>query len=301
MSLFPSNLTKPIGVVGLGLMGQSLIKRLDAGALRMLGYDINPQQMDHIGEHRSASLATIATSCEVILLAVFNTNQVRNTLFAPDGLFAHAKGALTAICTSTCDPHEIRQIALDVEKAGHHFLELPISGTSMQLARGDCLGLMGGSLDLANKLSDLLDIITPNRQFIGPAGDASKAKLAINLVLGLHRAALAEGLNFGVKLGLNPENLLQTLQNSAAASGVMKIKGPLMVARQYDQPQSKVGQSLKDFGLIADLAQDAGLMLPLAEVYIKLLQSQLQDGHADLDNAIIYEAIFQNRLKNQNP
>ena len=42
-------------------------------------------------------------------------------------------------------------------------------------------------------------------------------------------------------------------------------------------------------------------MLPLAEVYIKLLQSQLQDGHADLDNAIIYEAIFQNRLKNQNP
>jgi 3-hydroxyisobutyrate dehydrogenase-like beta-hydroxyacid dehydrogenase len=171
----------------------------------------------------------------------------------------------------------------------------------MQLARGDCLGLMGGSLDLANKLSDLLDVITPNRQFIGPAGDASKAKLAINLVLGLHRAALAEGLNFGVKLGLNPENLLQTLQNSAAASSVMKIKGPLMVARQYDQPQSKVGQSLKDFGLIADLAQDAGLMLPLAEVYIKLLQSQLLDGHADLDNAIIYEAIFQNRLKNQNP
>jgi 3-hydroxyisobutyrate dehydrogenase len=299
MTLFPKNLTKPIGVVGLGLMGQSLIKRLDDAALRVLGFDINPEQIEKLGQHRAASLAKMAGSCDKVLLAVFNTAQVQETLFGNDGLFAFAKEPMVVICTSTCDPGEIKQIAEDVEKAGHHFFELPISGTSMQLARGDCLGLMGGSPLLCEQLSDLLDVITPHRQYIGPAGDASKAKLAINLVLGLHRAALAEGLNFGVKLGLDPEKLLQTLQNSAAASSVMKIKGPLMVARTYDKPQSKIGQSLKDFGLIADLADQAGLMLPLAEVYIKLLESQQQDGHGDMDNAMIYEAIYHNRLQNK--
>ncbi len=299
MSLFPNNFTKPIGVIGLGLMGQSLIKRLDDASLPLLGFDINPEQIKKLGEHRSASLAQIASSCDEVLLAVFSTDQVRDTLFSANGLFAHTKEPIVIICTSTCDPGEIKQIAEDVENAGHHFFELPISGTSMQLARGDCLGLMGGSVSLSEQLADLLDVITPHRQYIGTAGDASKAKLAINLVLGLHRAALAEGLNFGVKLGLDPEKLLQTLQNSAAASSVMKIKGPLMVSRTYDKPQSKIAQSLKDFGLIADLAKHEELMLPLAEVYIKLLESQLHDGHGDMDNAMIYEAIFHNRLKNK--
>ena len=298
MSLLPKNLTNPIGVVGLGLMGQSLIKRLDDASMSVLGFDINPEQVKKLGEHRFASIPKIATSCEIIFLAVFNTTQVRETLFATDGLFAHAKQPLIVICTSTCDPGEIAQIAHETENAGHHFFELPISGTSMQLARGDCLGLMGGDLELSQKLHDVLEVITPHRQYIGPAGDASKAKLAINLVLGLHRAALAEGLNFGVKLGLDPEKLLQTLQQSAAASNVMPIKGPLMVARSYDKPQSKVAQSLKDFSLIADLAMRADLNLPLAQVYIQLLETQLNDGHGDADNAIIYEAIHQNRLKN---
>jgi 3-hydroxyisobutyrate dehydrogenase-like beta-hydroxyacid dehydrogenase len=298
MSFLPKNLTNPIGVVGLGLMGQSLIKRLDDASMSVLGFDINPEQVKKLGEHRFARIPKIATSCEIIFLAVFNTTQVRETLFATDGLFAHAKQPLIVICTSTCDPGEIAQIALETENAGHHFFELPISGTSMQLARGDCLGLMGGDLELSQKLHDVLEVITPHRQYIGLAGDASKAKLAINLVLGLHRAALAEGLNFGVKLGLDPEKLLQTLQQSAAASNVMPIKGPLMVARSYDKPQSKVAQSLKDFSLIADLAMRADLNLPLAQVYIQLLETQLNDGQGDADNAIIYEAIHQNRLKN---
>lgn len=297
MSAFIHNLTKPIGVVGLGLMGQSLIKRLDEAKVQALGFDINLAQMDAIGNDRSASLAKIAQSCDIVLLAVFNTAQVRDTLFAKDALFNSTQHSLKIICTSTCDPNELSEIAHEANKLGHDFLELPISGTSMQLARGDCLGLIGGPQDLSNSLDPILDIITPHRQYIGEVGDASKAKLAINLVLGLHRAALAEGLNFGTKLGLDPEKLLITFQKSAAASSVMGIKGPLMVARKYDKPQSKVAQSLKDFALINQLAEKEGLMLPFSEVYIVLLKTQLDDGYGDLDNAMIYEAIDQNRLK----
>jgi 3-hydroxyisobutyrate dehydrogenase-like beta-hydroxyacid dehydrogenase len=162
----------------------------------------------------------------------------------------------------------------------------------MQFARGDALGLMGGDIRRFEELQNILDILVPKRQHIGEVGDAGKAKLAINLVLGLHRASMAEGLVFGKQLGLDPAKLLATLQLSAAASSVMPIKGPLMVNRDYENPQSRVDQSLKDFHLIAELASEKSQHLPLAERYIQLLESELALGNGHLDNAIIFEAIL---------
>jgi 3-hydroxyisobutyrate dehydrogenase-like beta-hydroxyacid dehydrogenase len=107
----------------------------------------------------------------------------------------------------------------------------------------------------------------------------------------LHRAALAEGLVFGSRIGLDPNILLNLLQNSAAASSVMKVKGPMMAKRQFDQPQSRVDQSLKDFGLIQKLANEKNQPLPFASQYIDLLQSCLDQGEGKQDNAIILEAI----------
>ena len=155
---------------------------------------------------------------------------------------------------------------------------------------------MGGSINLCNALAELLDLLCPNRYFIGNVGDASKAKLAINLVLGLHRASLAEGLSFGNSIGLDSEKLLNIFQHSAAASSVMKIKGPLMVKRSYQKPQSRVDQSLKDFSLIQGLAKNSNQHLPLANIYIQLLQSCVALGEEKMDNAIIYEAIRRNAI-----
>ena len=291
-------LTPPVGIIGLGLMGSALVKRFDTAGVSLVGFDVDSQRCQTFGADRTRTIASIGQECRVIFLAVFNTAQVEETLFGPQGLLSSDINLqpLTVICTSTCDPDQIKAIGLAFKERGHHFLELPISGTSMQLAKGDALGLMGGDEEQFKAIGHLLDIITPKRQHIGEVGDAGKAKLSINLVLGLHRAAMAEGLVFGMQLGLDPEKLLATLQLSAAASSVMPIKGPLMVKRTYTNPQSKLAQSLKDFHLIQELATAKNQHLPLAERYIQLLETQLQLGHGDLDNAMIFEAIFNNSL-----
>ena len=289
--------SSPVGVIGLGLMGNALVRRLDSAGVPLLGFDVDLNRCKEFGADRIHTIPSLGTSCNVIFLAVFNTVQVEATLLGPDGLLKdHPKEPITVICTSTCDPDEIKRIAKNFTDLGHQFLELPISGTSLQLARGDALGLMGGDESQFNKVSELLNIVTPKRQHIGEVGDAGKAKLAINLVLGLHRASMAEGLVFGQQLGLDPAKLLATLQLSAAASSVMGVKGSLMVQRQYENPQSKVDQSLKDFHLIWDLAQAKDQHLPLAERYIQLLETELAKGNGHLDNAIIFEAILQNSL-----
>jgi len=289
--------SQPVGVIGLGLMGQALVRRLDAAGVPLLGFDVDLNRCTEFGADRIRTIAGLGTSCRVIFLAVFNTKQVQATLLGPDGLLKdQPKEPISVICTSTCDPDEIKKIAKSFTDLGHHFLELPISGTSLQLARGDALGLMGGIESQFEAVSELLDIVTPKRQHIGEVGDAGKAKLAINLVLGLHRASMAEGLVFGQQLGLDPAKLLATLQLSAAASSVMAVKGNLMVNRQYENPQSKVDQSLKDFHLIQDLADAKGQHLPLAQRYIELLETESANGNGHLDNAIIFEAILKNSL-----
>jgi L-threonate 2-dehydrogenase len=282
-----------IGIIGLGLMGQAFGKRLNLSGFSTLGFDLNPERCMEFGKEQCTSSAIeLAERCQTIVLCLFDSSQIRDVLHGAHGLLRiKREKPLNIICTSTCEPNEIIEIAMQDKVHAMRFLEMPISGTSKQVADGDGLGLMGGNRDLADDLSPILDAMCKKRMYVGDLGSASKAKLAINLVLGLHRAALAEGLVFGSRIGLDPNILLNLLQNSAAESSVMKVKGPMMVNRQFDQPQSRVDQSLKDFGLIQKLANEKNQPLPLASQYIDLLQSCLDQGEGKQDNAIILEAI----------
>ncbi|MES2184985.1 MAG: NAD(P)-dependent oxidoreductase [Pseudomonadota bacterium] len=283
-----------VGIAGLGLMGSAFAARLASAGHTVLGYDVHEERRRGFAVGEAAdSIAGLAARCGTVLLAVFDTTQVEQVVEGPGGLLeAQAGGArLRVICTSTCDPERIAALAERCEAQGLPFLELPLSGTSAQVAAGKGVGLMGGSPALCAELSGVLDALCPSRHHIGTPGNANRAKLAVNLVLGLHRAALAEGLSFGERIGLDPARLLEVLQQSAAASSVMPIKGPLMVARRFDAPQSRVDQSLKDFGLIRALGAQHGQRLPLADVYVDLLESCVAQGEGALDNAVIYEAV----------
>jgi len=282
-----------IGIIGLGLMGQAFGKRFNLNGFSTLGFDINPERCKEFGEAQTtSSLIELSKRCKTLVLCLFDSHQIRDALLGPQGVLTIKQDqTLNIICTSTCEPDEIAEIAMQCSSHPVQFLEMPISGTSKQVADGDGLGLMGGDQGLIQDLAPILDAMCTKRMYVGEIGSANKAKLAINLVLGLHRAALAEGLVFGSRIGLDPNTLLDLLINSAAASSVMKVKGPMMVRREFENPQSRVDQSLKDFGLIQKLADDKKQPPPLATQYIELLQSCLDQGEGKQDNAIILEAI----------
>ena len=137
----------------------------------------------------------------------------------------------------------------------------------------------------------VLDAICPRRHYLGGVGNGSRAKLAVNLILGLNRAALAEGLVFAERLGLDRSAFLEVARGSAAYSQVMDVKGALMARRDYAKPQSRVDQSLKDFRLMLAQAQTLGQELPFANLYARMLEDCVQHGEAEWDNAAIAEAI----------
>jgi 2-hydroxy-3-oxopropionate reductase len=278
----------PVGLIGIGLMGEACAQRLLAAGFAVIGCDLDAARnarLEALGGG-TASVAAIARGCDPIVLAVFSTDQVEDVV---ERALLPAAAGRTVLCTSTCDPDRIA--ALDARLAGRlRFLETPVSGTSEQVRRGEGVGLIGGDSAIAAAAAPVLDALFPTRFHIGKAGDGGRAKLAVNLILGLNRLALAEGLVFAAKLGLDPAAFLHVARASAAFSQVMDTKGGKMLAGDFT-PEGRVRQTLKDVQLMLDQARGVGQRLPLLEVHADVLEACMRAGEADRDNSIVIAEI----------
>ncbi|MBX9904357.1 MAG: NAD(P)-dependent oxidoreductase [Burkholderiales bacterium] len=283
----------PVGIIGTGLMGTACARRLLAAGHSVAGYDVDAAKASAfaaLGGHNSPSIATLARDCHTVVLAVFNTDQVEA---ACDALLAARPAGLpplTAICVSTCDPDRIAALAQRLPVDRLHFVEMPVSGTSDQTARGEALGLVGGDPAAADAVKDVLDAICPRRHHLGAAGNGGRAKLAINLILGINRAALAEGLVFAERMGLPLDAFLGVARDSAAYSQIMDIKGKKMIDGDFT-PHGKIAQTLKDFSLMLELAQRLQQQLPLATTYTGIVEGCMAQGEAEFDNAAVINEI----------
>jgi 3-hydroxyisobutyrate dehydrogenase-like beta-hydroxyacid dehydrogenase len=282
----------PVGVIGIGLMGEVYARRLTAAGLTVIGFDIDAAKSARLTEigGRAGTLAEIARDCDPIVLALFSTDQVEEVV---ERTLVSAAAGKIVICTSTCDPDRIA--ALGARVVGKlRFLEVPVSGTSEQVRQGDGVGLIGGDAEIAADAATVLDALFPRRHHIGTVGDGGRAKLAINLILGLNRVALAEGLVFAERLGLDPAAFLKVARASAAASQVMDTKGPKMVAGDF-APEGRVRQTLKDAHLMLDQARKVGQQLPLLSVHADILEACSRHGEGDRDNSIVIEEVRRRR------
>jgi len=283
----------PIGVIGIGLMGEVYTQRLIAAGFDVIGFDVDASKNDRLAKlgARAGSLADIARDCDPIVLAVFSTDEVEDVV--EHALLPVASGKIV-LATSTCDPDRIA--ALGVRIAGKlQFLETPVSGASEQVRQGDGVGLIGGDEKIAAAAAPVLDALFPKRFHIGKIGDGGRAKLAINLILGLNRLALAEGLVFATRIGLDPAAFLKVARESAASSQVMDTKGHKMIGGDFTT-EGRARQHLKDVDLMLDQAHKAGQKLPLLEVHADVLEACLRHGEGDADNSVVIEEIRRRTL-----
>ena len=137
-------------------------------------------------------------------------------------------------------------------------------------------------------------MVTSKFFHLGAIGTGSRFKLVHNLVLGLHRAVLAEGVVFAEKMGFGSEETLQILKETPAASGVMDTKGQRMVDRDYEV-QARLSQHLKDVHLILSEATRVGATTPLSSAHESLLQQAERLGFGQADNSAIIEAYRNSR------
>lgn len=286
-------MSAPVGIIGLGLMGEGYAQRLIKANIPVTGFDIDPARrarLAEIGGNPAASIAGLAKPARCIIVAVFNTEQVEDVVEKRLLPTLGDDSNKIVLCMSTCDPDRVAALADRVIARGIRYLDMPVSGTSDQVRRGDGVALIGGDIAIAEEVKDVLDVLFVRRFHIGKIGDGGRAKLAVNLILGLNRLALAEGLVFAERLGLDPASFLEVARGSASYSQVMETKGPKMVLGDFS-PEGRVKQTLKDVNLMLDQAAAAGQKLSMLEVHADVLEACVRAGEADLDNSAIIKEV----------
>jgi 3-hydroxyisobutyrate dehydrogenase-like beta-hydroxyacid dehydrogenase len=163
-------------------------------------------------------------------------------------------------------------------------------GSSQQMRDGVAVLMVGAADPAFEACRDVFACLASKTFRTGPPGSGARMKLVTNLVLGLNRAALAEGLAFAGALGVDPATALEVLEGSMAYSRVMDAKGRKMIEAVF-APQARLSQHLRDVRLILSEAERAGLSLPLSVAHRALLERAEAAGLGGLDNSAIIEAI----------
>lgn len=278
-----------IGIIGVGLLGSAVASRLVKGGFEVTGYDTRTDRVEALrpqGLKAATSIVEAAQGADAVFTILPSLESVETVVRGPGGLLETAPRRTTLIQMSTISPALTRRLGEAAAVKGLGFLDTPMSGTSAMVARGDCAIFVGGDRARADACRPIFDAIAKKTFYLGDVGMASLAKLATNLLVGLNTAALAEALVLGAKGGLAPATLLDILKDSAAASKMVDVRGPLMVNHQFD-PQMKLDLFLKDFKLMLEEGQRLGVALPLTSVTQQLATATAAAGRGEEDLAAI--------------
>lgn len=264
-----------LGIIGMGLMGSALMRM--TGAAR--GWDIDASRCVN-----AATSNQLFEHCDVVFLCLPNSKIAREVLSA-----ANLKPGLILIDTTTGDPTEMAALGTELAAKGVNYLDATISGSSVQILQRDVLVMVGGDEAIFEQCRDLFAKFARDIVHVGPCGSGAKMKLVTNLVLGLNRAALAEGLAFAWDLDLNPVQTLDVMRRGMAYSRIMDTKGEKMITQDF-APQAKLSQHLKDVRL---MLAASSIPLPLSETHRQLLEKAESLGFGDADNSAVIKAILE--------
>ena len=279
-----------VGLIGLGLMGSALADRLLGAGQCVIGWDIDAGRRSVLRERggdAARDAQDVFSRCSRVVLSLPSHREVGDVLRAAGATLG---AGLTIIDTTTGDPASTEELARSMNEQGVIYLDATISGSSAQVRAGSGTLMVGGDAGTIAACSDIFALIGSQTFHTGRAGTGARMKLVTNLVLGLNRAALAEGLTFAEAIGLDPALSLAVMRGSLAYSRIMDTKGERMIYGEF-APDARLSQHLKDVRLIVGIGQHAGLPMPLSTAHRNTLEEAETAGYGELDNSAIIKVL----------
>ena len=278
-----------IGVIGLGLLGSAIAERLLDSDFDVLGFDVDSERVAGLasaGGSGAGSAEEVAAACRRVVLSLPDSRVVRAVL---EGIPAQSLTGRLVMDTTTGAPSDAVAFGRMLHALEGHYLDTPIGGSSEQVRQRDAIVIAGGDAAALDRCLPVLECLGRRVFRAGGCGSGSTMKLAVNLVLGLHRAVLAEGLSFARHCGLSPAMALEILKAGPAHSVVMDRKGDRMLNQDF-APEARLSQHLKDVLLILAEGERHGARLPLSETHSALLRTARALGYGPADNSAVIKA-----------
>jgi 3-hydroxyisobutyrate dehydrogenase-like beta-hydroxyacid dehydrogenase len=280
-----------VGLIGLGLVGSALAERFIGAGLAVVGYDRDAARCAELhsqGGTVAASAAAVAPHAPRIVLSLPDSATVHEVI---ESMRPAMAPATIIVDTTTGDPDATAALGAALAEHGIAYIDATIAGSSEQVRSGAAVVIAGGDPRAIAACGDLFAAFATQAFPVGPSGSGARMKLVVNLVLGLNRAVLAEGLGLARACGLDAAVALEILRAGPAYARVMDTKGAKMLSGDFT-PQARLAQHLKDVHLILKMGQDCKARLPLSDLHRGLLEQLAARGYHSADNSAIIRAFW---------
>jgi 2-hydroxy-3-oxopropionate reductase len=277
-----------VGVVGLGVMGSAITRRLLATGHEVRVHDIRAEAVDELvaeGAAGAAGAAEVAQAGLVILS--LNTPQiVEHAVFGPRGLLADRSDGVVVIDMSSTDPGRTREYAARARELGARWVDAPLSGGAPGALNGTLSLMVGGESADVEAAMPVLKALATGIAHLGPSGSGQLVKLVNQVLVGCTFAALAESAALVRAAGLQPEDVLGALIGGRADSAVLR-EFFTKFAELDLTPTGRLRNMVKDLESARDYARSVDIPLPITSAVSELHRWAVAAGHGDADNAAL--------------
>ena len=268
------------GFIGLGKMGAAMVQRLIEQELTVKVWNRTPSRAQALHLSPAASPAELVSEMPVVLLCLADSNAVELVLRGQDGLLAGDCAGKLIVDLSTNHHTPVALFHRLARQQGAAYLEAPVAGSVAPARQGALTIFTSGEREDHDRARPYLDLLARQVFYLGPAGLATRLKLANNLCLAVFMAGIAEAVAIAEGAGLTRERALELLGAGAGRSAVLEGKKQKLIDGDYG-PQFDVGMMLKDLHALQDLAREQEQPLfaggAARELYMRAVQLGLRD------------------------
>ncbi|HEY3443721.1 MAG TPA: NAD(P)-dependent oxidoreductase [Paludibaculum sp.] len=275
-----------LGFLGLGIMGYPMARHLLAAGHRVALWSNTAAKAVELAAAGDglvcATPKEVAANADIIFLCVGDTDMSAKVTLGEDGLIEGVAAGAVIVDCSTVSVAYARRAGETLAAKGASFLDAPVTGSKPGAEGATLTFMVGGDQSVYEKVKPFMELMGKRFYYCGGPGLGLQAKLTQNLILSNLLQAFNEGLVLSTKGGVDPELMLDILENSAARSGLISFKAPFVFRRDFSTNFS-VRWVHKDIGLMLESANELDVPLPLTALTQQLYRAAIAEGHADED------------------
>jgi 3-hydroxyisobutyrate dehydrogenase-like beta-hydroxyacid dehydrogenase len=282
-----------IGFIGLGTMGYAMAENLLKHGYEIVVYNRTRSKAEMLAEGRAAvtvasSPKEVALEANVVVTMLGDDTSIEAAYYGTNGIFHGLRAGMTIIDCSTVSPALSRRLSRDIEGHLSDFIDAPVTGSKPAAESGTLTFMAGGQEEAIDDVRDVLLSMGRSLVHMGPSGAGSQTKLAHNLIVGVHAAALSEGLALASKAGVDPSKFLDVLASGGAASKLLELKRDKLLTRDFEN-QFSLKFMLKDLRLAAAFADDLQVPTPMLSSAKDLFRIGESRGLGELDLSAVVQ------------
>jgi 3-hydroxyisobutyrate dehydrogenase-like beta-hydroxyacid dehydrogenase len=287
-------MTTSLGVIGLGNMGGAIAQNLLAAGFQVVGLDIDTERMAPFtagGGKPAATPAEVTQEADIVILSLPSVAALEQVVHGSGGLLEGGRSGVICIESGTFPLAAKISAAEALATRDIALLDCTVSGTGSQARNRDIVVYASGPPELVAKCEPVFKAISKAAPRVGDFGAGSTMKFVSNLLVAVHTVAAAEALTLAAKCGLDPGAALELITSGAGNSRMLEVRGPLMVAGDYDVGSATVETLNKDTEIIIGFAAGQNCPVPMLSMAAAFLRSAAANGWHDQDPASVKEVL----------